>query len=200
MDPIRGRKKSKFVAQPFPAGRERTPAGGIPALGILKDSGRPAEPRAGGNSRGDVPEAGGEAPDGVDDEFLLCVLLRRAVCGESAAKRDNVITSSGRLGMPGPFEAIGPSVCEPGQRQSFLHRRTVASTPPAFAAEGREPCPSCGHARTDHHSRGGVTERTCYANISGRSSPLSSIIVSAGMLRRFAASRIASALGASYRQ
>jgi hypothetical protein len=39
-----------------------------------------------------------------------------------------------------------------------------------------------------------------YANISGRSCPPNSMIVSAGIFKRLAASRIASALGASYRQ
>ena len=45
-----------------------------------------------------------------------------------------------------------------------------------------------------------VLNRDGYANISGRSCPPNSIIVSAGMFKRLAASRIASALGASYRQ
>ena len=42
--------------------------------------------------------------------------------------------------------------------------------------------------------------RNGYSNISGRSCPLNSMILSAGMFKRLAASRIASALGASYRQ
>jgi hypothetical protein len=42
--------------------------------------------------------------------------------------------------------------------------------------------------------------RDGYANISGRSCPPNSMISSAGMFKRLAASRIASALGASYRQ
>ena len=45
-----------------------------------------------------------------------------------------------------------------------------------------------------------VLNRDGYANISGRSCPPNSMIVSAGMFKRLAASRIASALGASYRQ
>ena len=43
-------------------------------------------------------------------------------------------------------------------------------------------------------------KRDGYSNISGRSCPPSSMILSAGMFKRLAASRIASALGASYRQ
>ena len=45
-----------------------------------------------------------------------------------------------------------------------------------------------------------VLNRDGYSNISGRSCPPNSMILSAGMFKRFAASRIASALGASYRQ
>ena len=45
-----------------------------------------------------------------------------------------------------------------------------------------------------------VLNRDGYSNISGRSCPPNSMIVSAGMFKRLAASRIASALGASYRQ
>jgi len=45
-----------------------------------------------------------------------------------------------------------------------------------------------------------VLNRDGYTNISGRSCPPNSMIVSAGMFKRLAASRIASALGASYRQ
>ena len=45
-----------------------------------------------------------------------------------------------------------------------------------------------------------VLNRNGYSNISGRSCPPNSMILSAGMFRRLAASRIASALGASYRQ
>ena len=45
-----------------------------------------------------------------------------------------------------------------------------------------------------------VLDRDGYANISGRTCPPNSMIVSAGMFKRLAASRIASALGASYRQ
>ena len=45
-----------------------------------------------------------------------------------------------------------------------------------------------------------VINRDGYSNISGRSCPPNSMILSAGMFKRLAASRIASALGASYRQ
>jgi hypothetical protein len=45
-----------------------------------------------------------------------------------------------------------------------------------------------------------VLNRDGYSNISGRSCPPNSMILSAGMFKRLAASRIASALGASYRQ
>ena len=45
-----------------------------------------------------------------------------------------------------------------------------------------------------------VLNRDGYSNISGRSCPPNSMIVSAGIFKRLAASRIASALGASYRQ
>ena len=45
-----------------------------------------------------------------------------------------------------------------------------------------------------------VLNRDGYSNISGRTCPPNSMILSAGMFKRFAASRIASALGASYRQ
>ena len=45
-----------------------------------------------------------------------------------------------------------------------------------------------------------VLDRDGYSNISGRSCPPNSMILSAGMFKRLAASRIASALGASYRQ
>jgi hypothetical protein len=45
-----------------------------------------------------------------------------------------------------------------------------------------------------------VLNRDGYTYISGRSCPPNSMILSAGMFKRLAASRIASALGASYRQ
>ena len=45
-----------------------------------------------------------------------------------------------------------------------------------------------------------VLNRDGYSNISGRICPPNSMILSAGMFKRLAASRMASALGASYRQ
>ena len=63
-----------------------------------------------------------------------------------------------------------------------------------MCASARPRCPVQGHVRSP------CGAEHVYSNISGRSCPPNSMILSAGMFKRLAASRIASALGASYRQ